>query len=78
MVTGDEHRGAGIAETPIETQLEYAVDRIVQEPRGTFNPETVEKALRESYEELKEARVPNFVVLLAERRTRELLRALAN
>jgi protein-tyrosine-phosphatase len=77
MVRGDE-AGAALGLTPIELQVEYAVDRIAEEVRGTFNRETVERLMLDSIERYRESRVQTYVPLLAERLARERLNALAH
>ena len=58
--------------------LEVASERLRDEFNSRFPPEAIEEALRQSTDELvKAARVENFIPLLAERRTRERLVALA-
>jgi hypothetical protein len=58
--------------------LDVASDRLREEFDRRVPPETIDDALRESTEELVAvARVDNFVPLLAERRTRERLAAIA-
>ena len=56
--------------------LSNAQMRLRDEFAGIFSPETISERLHESYERLKTtARVDSFVVLLAERFTRERLHA---
>jgi hypothetical protein len=55
-----------------------ASDRLLQDFRDVCSPETINELLRESTHDLAaRASVPNFVPLLAERRTRERLAVLA-
>jgi hypothetical protein len=56
--------------------LSNAEERLREEFAGIFSPETIAERLHESYAKLNEAaRIDSFVVLFAERFTRERLRA---
>lgn len=68
--------------TPVDinltAQLERTTDRLTAEFDGMFSRETVERFTQESFEKLIEtAQVTNYLPLLADRFTRERLRALA-
>jgi arsenate reductase len=54
-----------------------AHDRLVEEFEGVFSPETVDRCLRESADELRGSTVQTYVAVLAERFARERLRAAA-
>lgn len=60
-----------------DTRLQGEIARLVDEFRGTFSPEIVERCVRDSMERLKEARVKQYLTILAYRFARERLTALA-
>lgn len=61
----------------VERLLEQDIARLVNEFRGIFSPETVERCVRDSMERLKDVRVKRYVVTFAYRFARERLTALA-
>jgi arsenate reductase (thioredoxin) len=62
----------------LEQRLKPETESLSQEFSGIFSPETVEATLLECYQQLAEtATVPNFLPTLAERFTRDRLRATA-
>ena len=58
-----------------QVMLTGALSALVEEFAGTFAPETVAECLEDSYERLLPASVSSFLPLLAQRFTRERLRA---
>jgi len=61
-----------------ELALKSTVARLAEEFATTFNPQTIERFLQSSFDDLAaRATVTNFVPLLAERFTRQRLQALA-
>jgi arsenate reductase (thioredoxin) len=60
-----------------EFLLKREVAHLVDEFRGTFGPETVERFVRESLDDLEGARVKDFIPIFVRRFSRERLRALA-
>lgn len=56
---------------------ERVVDLLASEFRGTFNRETVERLYGDSFQMMGKARITAFTATLAERLTRDRLRALA-
>lgn len=62
----------------LEAQLARTADRLAAEFDGIFGRETIERFTRESFDKLMEtAQVTNYLPLLADRFTRDRLRALA-
>ena len=61
----------------VEEHIRRAVDSLGTEFRGIFSHETIERFTRESISGLRNARITNFVPLLALRFTRDRLKALA-
>ena len=61
-----------------EQALHSAATRLSQELEGTFSPETIDRFLHASYEDLAaHATIPNHLTLLTERFARQRLQALA-
>lgn len=58
-------------------RLRAVTRRLSQELAGVYGPETIDRFLRESLDQLVTARIPNYVPVLVERFARERLRALA-
>ena len=61
----------------LRKQLESAADSLAREFAGTLPSEDVDRYLAQELEPFTDARVREFVPILAERRTRSRLRALA-
>jgi arsenate reductase len=62
----------------LQVALKTAATRLATDFEGTFNPETIERFLRSSYDQFAGiATVANFVPLLAERFAKQRLQALA-
>jgi arsenate reductase len=61
----------------VHARIDDAVDRLADEFRGTFGPETVAKCALQSLKAFQQARLLEFVPLLTYRFTRERLLALA-
>ncbi len=64
-------------DTILNARIDEAVDRLADEFKGIFSPETVSKCAFESLEAFERSRLVEFVPLLTYRFTRERLRALA-
>lgn len=64
-------------ELKIQRQLETAAVSLSQEFAGTVSSEDVDRYLSEELEPFSDARVRDFVPILAERRTRSRLRDIA-
>ena len=58
------------------THLERGIERLVDEFRGVFSRETIQRYVRESLEGLPAARISDFVPVLVHRFARERLQAL--
>jgi arsenate reductase len=69
--------GDGDAIDMEERLLQHEITLLVDEFRGTFSPEIVERCVRDSMERLKEARVRQYLTIFAYRFARERLTALA-
>lgn len=68
-------QGAPVDHSPA---LHSAIERLAREFRGTYGPQTIERFLTSSYDELtRNATVTTFLPLLAERFARERLEAMA-
>jgi hypothetical protein len=63
-------------EIKLRRQLESAADNLTQEFAGRVPSEDVDRYLAEEVQPFSEARVRDFVPILAERRTRSRLRSL--
>ena len=63
-------------ETKLRRQLDSAADNLTQEFAGRVPSEDVDRYLAEEVQPFSEARVRDFVPILAERRTRSRLRSL--
>jgi Protein-tyrosine-phosphatase-like, N-terminal domain/Protein of unknown function (DUF3562) len=61
----------------LQKQLETAAVSLSQEFAGKVSSEDVDRYLAEELQPFTDARIPDFVPVLAERRTRSRLRALA-
>jgi Protein of unknown function (DUF3562) len=61
----------------LQKQLESAASNLSQEFAGQLSQEDVDRLLAEELQPFSEARVRDFVPILAERRTRSRLRARA-
>lgn len=57
--------------------IRRAVDQLGEEFTGIFSPETVDRYVRESFEQLKGSKVQSFVPLFTTRFAKDRLRALA-
>jgi len=64
-------------DTILNARIDEAVDRLADEFKGIFSPETVSRSAFESLEAFERSRLVEFVPLLSYRFTRERLRALA-
>ena len=61
----------------VGSHVERGIEGLVEEFRGVFSAETIDRYVDESLEQLSGARLQNFVPLFVERFSRERLRALA-
>jgi hypothetical protein len=68
----------GDDDSKLQRQLENAAVNLSKEFEGRLPPEDVNRYLAEEIAPFSDARVREFVPILAERRTRSRLRALAN
>jgi arsenate reductase len=64
-------------DTILNARIDEAVDRLADEFKGIFSPETVSRCAFESLDAFERSRLLEFVPLLTYRFTRERLRALA-
>jgi arsenate reductase (thioredoxin) len=64
-------------DTILSARIDEAVDRLADEFKGIFSPETVARCAFESLDAFERSRLLEFVPLLTYRFTRERLRALA-
>jgi arsenate reductase len=67
----------GAVDTIVSARIDEAVDRLADEFKGTFSPETVSRCAFESLHAFQRARLVEFIPLLTFRFTRERLLALA-
>ncbi len=61
----------------VRGHVQRGIDSLVEEFKGVFSPETIDRYVDESLEQLSGARFQDFVPLFVERFSRERLRALA-
>ncbi len=64
-------------ELDVQRALNVVTEALVRDYEGVFNRETIERFVHDSHEALSGARVKTFVPVIAERFTRDRLRALA-
>ena len=61
------------SDDPVSKRINEAVQRLVEEFRGTIPSETVVRSVQEAVDTYENARVTDFVPLLVYRSTREYL-----
>ena len=62
-----------VSQEPVRSRVNEAVDRLTDEFRGVFSPETIRDLVMDSFESYREARIADFVPLLVYRSTRTQL-----
>lgn len=66
-----------VSQEPARSRINEAIERLTDEFRGKFNPDTIRDLVMASFESYRGSRITDFVPLLVYRSARDHLGALA-